>query len=1064
VRKRLDIKAARAFITIGTVSFLFGCLPAHALDPSLEVSQYAHTSWKIREGFAPGVIHQIVQTPDGYLWLASDFGLLRFDGVRTVPWQPPPGERLPSIDIRGLIVARDGTFWVGTAKGLVSLKNGKVVHYPELDGHDVYALLEDHEGTVWAGGVVWEGAYTQPGKLCAIRAGTAECYESFGFGVTAIHEDKRGNLWLGAGNGLWRWRPGPTKKYELPLAMHGIPSYVFGLNAMVDEEPDGLIVGAANGITHFVSGKLEPFSFLSWEEQRQPTLLRDRDGALWIGNLNVGLVHLHQGKVDVFTQADGLSGVPIQSMFEDREGSIWVATAKGLDRFREYAVPTISKKQGLSNSNTTCLIAARDGSVWLGMTDALNRWDEGRITVYRKPGGALEAGAAGAGGRSGEETRGRSESGRLGPTVHEVSAHGLPDRMINSLYQDGQGRIWIATSSGLAYFEDGRFRHVTSAPLVDLNAMVGDSAGNLWIAQSERGLARLRDGRLVEQIPWEKLGIRGALSNPLAADPASAGVWVGSWSGGVIRYWDGQVRAAFGAKEGLGTGRVNALRTDRENAIWAATDGGLSRIKDGHVATMTSSNGLPCDTVHELIEDDAGALWIRTACGLVRIEKAELGAWVENPTRRLQVTVFDSSDGVQSEAGAFAPIPRAAKTPDGRLWFLMGDGVSIVDPRHLASNKLPPPVHIEQITADGKVYDAARSLHLPPRIRDLTIDYNALSFVVPEKVLFRYKLEGQDEDWREVINDRQVHYSNLAPKHYRFRVLACNNSGVWNETGDTLEFVIPPAWYQTYWFRALCVAAFLALLWAAYQWRLRQVRHQFEVALDARVGERTRIARELHDTLLQSFHGVLLRFQTAFQLLPDRPVEAREKLGSAIDQAADAITEGRDAVQGLRDSTQQANDLARAISTLGEELATESINERHTRFLEAVEGQSRDLHPILRDEVYKIAAEALRNAFRHAQARQIEVEIHYDDEQFRLRVRDDGKGMNPEVLAAQSKEGHYGLPGMRERATIMGAKLTVWSEVDAGTEVELRLPANIAYPTGRRGSWLSRQFSRSAKA
>ena len=255
----------------------------------------------------------------------------------------------------------------------------------------------------------------------------------------------------------------------------------------------------------------------------------------------------------------------------------------------------------------------------------------------------------------------------------------------------------------------------------------------------------------------------------------------------------------------------------------------------------------------------------------------------------------------------------------------------------------------------------------------------------------------------------------------------------------------------------------MALLWAAYQWRVRQLHHQFEMTLDARVGERTRIARELHDTLLQSFHGVLLRFQTVSQLLPERPMEAKEKLDSAIEQAAEAITEGRDAVQGLRDSTTQTNDLALAISTLGEELAADSTGHRPA-FRVAVEGQSRDLHPILRDEVYKIAAEALRNAFLHANAKQVEVEIRYDNERFRLRVRDDGKGIDAAVLSAQSREGHYGLPGMRERATLIGGKLTIWSEVDAGTEVELRVPADIAYVSARRGSWFSRKFAAKAKA
>jgi signal transduction histidine kinase len=307
------------------------------------------------------------------------------------------------------------------------------------------------------------------------------------------------------------------------------------------------------------------------------------------------------------------------------------------------------------------------------------------------------------------------------------------------------------------------------------------------------------------------------------------------------------------------------------------------------------------------------------------------------------------------------------------------------------------------------------------------------------------------------VNDREVQYTNLAPKHYRFRVLACNNSGVWNEQGASLDLVFPPMWYQTNWFRLACLAAFALLLWALHRLRVRQLAHQFNMTLEARVGERTRIARDLHDTLLQSFHGLLLRFQTVSQLLPERSVEAKEKLDSAIEQAADALTEGRDALQGLRDSTMQGNDLAMAISTLGEELATDSTNNRPA-FRVAVEGASRNLHPIVRDEIYKIAAESLRNAFRHAQARQIEVEIRYDNEQFRLRVRDDGKGIDPAVLSRHGREGHFGLPGMRERATIMGAKLTMWSEVDAGTEVELCVPGSIAYAT-ERASWFSRKFA-----
>ncbi len=435
--------------------------------------------------------------------------------------------------------------------------------------------------------------------------------------------------------------------------------------------------------------------------------------------------------------------------------------------------------------------------------------------------------------------------------------------------------------------------------------------------------------------------------------------------------------------------------------------------------------------------------------------------------RRVEMTVWDASEGSIS-GGPSSWGPTFAKSADGKLWFLSREDIQVIDPGHLALNKLPPPVHVEKVVADGKKYwenlpnAAAPHLRLPARTHDLQIYYTALSLAAPEKVHFKYKLEGQDNDWREVVNDRDVQYSNLPPRAYRFRVIASNNSGAWNEVGDTLDFSVAPAYYQTNWFRALCALVVLAMVWAIYQIRVRHLRHEFALTLEARVSERTSIARDLHDTLLQSFHGLMLRFQIVSQLLPDRPVEAKTELDSTIDRAAQAITEGRDAVQGLRASTVQTNDLARAINTLGEELATDPGNDGSPAFLVTVEGEPRDLHPILRDEIYRIAVEALRNAFHHAAARQIEVEIRYDHEQFRLRVRDDGKGMDPAVLSRQGSEGHYGVPGMRERAALIGGKLTVWSEVGAGTEVELRVPANIAYATTRRRSSSSHDFAEKA--
>jgi signal transduction histidine kinase len=340
-----------------------------------------------------------------------------------------------------------------------------------------------------------------------------------------------------------------------------------------------------------------------------------------------------------------------------------------------------------------------------------------------------------------------------------------------------------------------------------------------------------------------------------------------------------------------------------------------------------------------------------------------------------------------------------------------------------------------------------------------------LSYAYSTQNLYRHKLDPLEHEWNFTTSSRRfATYTTLAPGDYVFRVQGSNNHGGWNETGVSVRIRVLAPWWATWWFRTTSILVCVTLLWAAYQLRVRHLHHEFDMTLEARVSERTRIARDLHDTLLQSFHGLLLRFQTVSVLLPERPIEAKEKLGSAIEQAAGAITEGRDAVQGLRTSTVESNDLALAISTLGQELENDSSNHRHATLRVAVEGHARDLHPILRDEIHKITAEALRNAFHHAQAQQVEVEIRYDDDQFRLRVRDDGKGIDAAFLSSHGREGHYGLRGMRERAALIKGNLVVWSEVNEGTEVELRVPASAAYMTGRKRSWLLQKFGEKTKA
>src|SRR5262245_34315111 len=446
---------------------------------------------------------------------------------------------------------------------------------------------------------------------------------------------------------------------------------------------------------------------------------------------------------------------------------------------------------------------------------------------------------------------------------------------------------------------------INGIPGGNVQALAEDTAGNLWISNVNVGVFRVSARGGVQQIPGARLGRTDPVS-AMAADRVHGGLWLGFLLGGIAYFTDGGVGASYAAADGLGEGRVNGLRLDGDGTLWAATDGGLGRVRNGRVATLTSRNGLPCDAVHWVIEDDARSFWLYMPCGLVRIARSEVDVWaaaVDNheawPT--IQSTVLDSSDGirVRTFAGGWGPL--VARSSDGKLWFTSLDGVSVVDPHHLPFNSLPPPVHIEQITADRKTYDPVSApgghVRLPPLVRDLEIDYTALSLVAPEKVRFRYKLEGRDREWQDVGTRRQAFYSNLPPRQYRFRVIASNNSGVWNEAGASFDFSIAPAYYQTTWFSVASVVAALGLLWAFYRFRLRRLAYDFEARLQERVNERTRIARDLHDTLLQSFHGLLFRFQAANNMLPERPAEAKERFESAIDQAAQALTEGRDAVQ-----------------------------------------------------------------------------------------------------------------------------------------------------------------------
>jgi len=1024
----------RAMLTLGIV---LACCPcASALDPSLDVSQYAHTTWKARDGFAKGAIFSIAQTTDGYLWLGTEFGLFRFDGVRAVPWQPPSGEQLPDNFINQLLVSRDGALWIGTHKGLARWKDGRFTKYPELAGLAIFALLENREGTVWVG-----AHGLSAGNFCAAKGVTLRCYgsEQFGPGVSALYEDHKGNLWVSAVTGLWRWAPGPPEHFTFPRG-------VVAADSLIEDDSGALLMSTRMGLKQLVDGKIESYSLPGvtgdiWTDR----FLRSSDSSLWV-TTQQGLLHLHQGRVDGFRAIDGLSADFVTPIFEDREGNVWVGTQDGLDQFREVAVPTISRPQGLSNSAAWSVQASPDGSVWIGTADGLNRWENGHMTVYRSQ-------------KPQDQNSQRDERG-LSANRHasEIANSGLTGNM-QSLGQDDRGRLWASTSEGVFYLAGGRFTRIPGVPGGVTFSIAGGANGGVWISNWEHGLFYWTEGSAVQRIPMSRFGEKRAVA--LMPDRVQGGgLWLGFYEGGIAHLKDGQVRASYNTTDGLGNGKVNGLWFGSRGELWAATEGGLSSIEDGHIATLTSKNGLPCDAVHWSVEDDDHAVWLYMPCGLVRIARSELDGWLSDPKHTIQTTVFDISDGARSPAIAGGYPPTVTKSPDGRIWFLPRDGVSVVDPHHLPINNLPPPVHVEQITADQNVYwqnsagDASTNLHLPAQVRDLQIDYTALSYVAPEKVHFRYKLEGWDRDWQWVGNRRQAFYTNLSPGDYRFRVSASNNSGVWNEAGTSFAFSIAPAYYQTTWFRLTCVAAFLAMLWGLYQRRLRQATQHVQHRMQGRLMERERIARELHDTLLQSVQGLILKFDAVAKQIP-RDEPARLAMDDALDRADEVMGEGRERVRSLRAGASALNDLPAAFQRVADETATGS----EATFKTIVEGSVRELNPMVLEESYSIGREALINALAHSGGLHVEVEIMYDPRQFRLRVRDDGRGVDPRILENGGRPGHWGMQGMRERAQGMGAQLGLWSRPGSGTEVELSVPAATAYTSGRtptKTSWLGR--------
>jgi PAS domain S-box-containing protein len=821
---------------LGTPRLLLFCFvllcftpnPVDALDTSRQISQYGHTAWRIEDGVFAGAPNVMAQTSDGYLWIGTQAGLMRFDGVRFVSWRPPEGSELPSSRINSLLGARDGGLWIGTSAGLARWQNGNLTNYKDATG-SIMAILEDQEATVW---IARANFSNTNGPLCKVTDTGVRCYGrddglALPFAVT-LANDALGNVWLAGSAMVSRWQQSSADTY---VSAGLNPAENFNGVVALAGRPDGSVwvgsvhAGKGGGLQQLAQGTWRPFITPEFDSStlEVTALLLDRDSSLWIGTLNGGIYRIQANKVDHFRGSDGLSGDAVSGLFQDREGNIWIATSRGIDNFHDIRVASFSTRQGLSADQVNSVLASRDGTVWIGNygLDVL----------------------------------------RLGKITSIQPQNGLPGREMTSLLEDRAGRLWVGVDQELSVYEQGKFRKIHArdgSPLGTVRAMTEDVDGSIWAetksTDNRRRVLRIQDLKIREEIGAPEL----PLANTLAPDP-HGGVWLGLESGGLARYRNGKMEF-FSLNQSPRDGPVHGLLVNSDASVLAATTAGLVGWRNGRAQSLTVRNGLPCDVIYALISDRKATLWLYAACGLIAIPNAELQRWWKSPDAMVESRLLDVFDGAQPMSTPFRP--NASQSPDGRLWFANQNVVQMIDPDHLDRNLILPPVHVEEIIADHKSYAPRDGLRLPALTRDLEIAYTALSFVAPQKVRFRYKLEGHDSEWQDPGTRRQAFYTNLRPGNYRFRVIASNNDGVWNEEGATMAFSVAAAWFQTWWFRGGSLAAFLALLWCIYRLRVRSIHRRsrqlalINAKLEAQIAERKQ-AEEALKQAEQKFRGLL---------------------------------------------------------------------------------------------------------------------------------------------------------------------------------------------------------------